>query len=162
MVVRLGDYNLNSTAETRFREFAVSNLFIHEEFNAATYDNDIAVLRLDKPTHFNSYIWPICLPTTARSYVNEQVVVAGWGQQYYAGPTSNVLLEVSIPVWDQEKCKEAYTQRITDNNLCAAALEGGKDSCLVGGCIMLPRIIDNCLRSSALCTRGVHRRIIDL
>lgn len=71
------------------------------------------------------------MPPVNKSYVNQTVIVAGWGQQYYAGPTSEVLLQVSVPVWEQEKCIEAFAQRITENNLCAASYDGGRDACLV-------------------------------
>lgn len=76
-------------------------------------------------------MWPICLPPRNRDYVNETVVVAGWGQQFFAGPTSPVLLQVSIPVWPLNKCVDSFVQKITDDNICAAGYEGGKDSCLV-------------------------------
>lgn len=129
--VRLGEYNFDVPNETRFKDFDVETIHLHEEFNAATYENDIAILVLKQPTHFNSYIWPICLPPAKRSFTNATVIVAGWGQQYYAGPRSNTLLEISIPVWDQNMCAESFTQRITDKNLCAAAYDGSKDACQV-------------------------------
>lgn len=117
--------------ETRFRDVSVTRIKEHEEFQPSTYENDIAILYLDKPVPFNSYIWPICLPPKDRTFENETVIVAGWGQKYYSGPVSDVLLQVAVPVWPQEKCVDAFLQRITENNLCAAGYEGGKDSCLV-------------------------------
>lgn len=118
--------------ETRFRDYAVDEIIEHENFELSSYNNDIAIIRMKNATSFNSYIWPICLPPKdILSYENETVVVAGWGQQYYAGPTSEVLLQVAVPVWPHKKCVEAFIQRITDDNICAAAYEGGKDSCLV-------------------------------
>lgn len=129
--VRLGEYDFQNPNETRFKDFRLKSMIVHEEFEKATYNNDIAILILEKPTMFNSYIWPICLPPLDVDFTNKTVRVAGWGQQYYAGPTSDVLLEVSMPVWEQDKCVEAFVQRISDNNLCAAGYEGDKDSCLV-------------------------------
>jgi len=53
----------------------------------------------------------------------------GWGTTSYSGKSSDVLLEVTLPVWDLDDCKEAYTQPITDRQICAGYKEGGKDSC---------------------------------
>ncbi|XP_065165156.1 coagulation factor IX-like [Atheta coriaria] len=128
--VRLGEYDFRRADETRSRDFAVVKIIKHEEYNQATYEHDIAILTLDRSATFNSYMWPICLPPLNRTYEGETVTVAGWGQQAYMGPTSDVLLEVTMPVWPQIRCVDAFAQRISDNNLCAAAYEGGKDSCL--------------------------------
>lgn len=94
---------------------------------------------MDKPTTFNTYIWPICLPPVGETFENEVAIVAGWGQQYYAGPTSEVLLQVEVPVWPHKSCVDAFVQKITDDNICAAGYEGGKDSCLVSDfwCVLL-------------------------
>lgn len=112
-------------------DFPVAEIIQHQEFVEATYANDIAILRLEKPTTFNSYIWPICLPPRRKDFEDVYAVVAGWGQLYYSGPLSHVLLQVAVPVWPHQKCVDAFIQTITDDNLCAAAYEGGKDSCLV-------------------------------
>ncbi|XP_019865700.2 venom protease [Aethina tumida] len=128
--VRLGEYDFKKNNETRSMDFPVAEIIQHQEFVEATYANDIAILRLEKPTTFNSYIWPICLPPRRKDFEDVYAVVAGWGQLYYSGPLSHVLLQVAVPVWPHQKCVDAFIQTITDDNLCAAAYEGGKDSCL--------------------------------
>nr|XP_023024958.1 proclotting enzyme-like [Leptinotarsa decemlineata] len=134
--VRLGEYDFSKSGESQSRDYQVAEIIEHENFVLATYDNDIAIIRLQNPTSFNSYIWPICLPAPGREYVNETAIVAGWGQIYYAGPLSGVLQRVSVPVWPHQTCVDSFVQRITNDNLCAAGYEGGKDSCLVS--IVLP------------------------
>lgn len=64
------------------------------------------------------------------TFENETVVVAGWGITE-SGATSPVLLEVRIPIWNQELCVDSFLQRITEYNFCAASYEGGKDACKV-------------------------------
>ncbi len=56
---------------------------------------------------------------------------SGWGTTSYSGSTSDVLLEVQLPVWNQDECVSAFTQPITEKQLCAGYKEGGKDSCQV-------------------------------
>lgn len=104
---------------------------MHEEFVLASYTNDIAILKLDRPTSFNTYIWPICLPPRELAYEGKNAVVAGWGRQSYEGELSPVLLEVTVPLWTHKECVDAFLEAVTENNICAAAYEGGKDSCTV-------------------------------
>lgn len=51
------------------------------------------------------------------------------------GPASNILLEVQLPVINNEQCKQAYskfkTAEIDNRVLCAAYRQGGKDACQV-------------------------------
>lgn len=49
----------------------------------------------------------------------------------FGGPDSDVLMEVSVPVWSQKDCQSAYVERIGDTMVCAGAKEGGRDSCQV-------------------------------
>lgn len=60
------------------------------------------------------------------------VSAAGWGTVYYGGPPSNVLMEVTIPVWSQEDCQRQFDQPILDTEICAGSEQGGRDSCQVG------------------------------
>lgn len=47
------------------------------------------------------------------------------------GPSAQKLQEVAIPVWTNKECQQSYSSRINENNVCAGAREGGKDSCQV-------------------------------
>lgn len=58
-------------------------------------------------------------------------ILKGWGTQFFGGPVSDVLMEVSLPVWTKERCMDAFTLRIPETVLCAGATEGGRDSCQV-------------------------------
>lgn len=40
-------------------------------------------------------------------------------------------MEVTVPVWDHDKCVAAFTENIFNETLCAGGLEGGKDACQV-------------------------------
>lgn len=61
--VRLGEYDFSKSNETRWKDYAIAEIVTHEDFDLGTYANDIAIVRLAEPTLFNSYIWPICLPS---------------------------------------------------------------------------------------------------
>lgn len=129
--VRLGEYNFRTFNEWRARDFRVSDIRAHLDFSPTTYENDIAVLKLHQPTVFNSYIWPVCMPPSGETWQGWMAIVTGWGTQFFGGPVSDVLMEVSVPVWSQDRCKEAFAHRIQDTVICAGAPEGGRDSCQV-------------------------------
>ncbi|XP_029342578.1 venom protease [Acyrthosiphon pisum] len=129
VVVRLGEYDFTTDNETQYIDYRVTSIKLHPDYDHATHANDIAIVRLNKPTIYNSFIRPICLPKTNMEVYNRNAVVAGWGQTVYGSQVSNVLQEVTIPIWEHNQCVSAFSQLISKTNLCAASYEGGKDSC---------------------------------
>lgn len=133
MYVRLGEYNFRTYNESRARDFRVVDIRQHVDFDPSTYENDIAVLKLHQAALFNSYIWPVCMPPSGETWEGWMGIVTGWGTQFFGGPTSDVLMEVTLPIWSQENCRSAFAHRIVDTVICAGAPEGGRDSCQVSG-----------------------------
>lgn len=76
--VRLGEYDFRTFNETRSRDFRVIDIIQHIDFDPTTYENDIAVLKLHRPTLFNSYIWPVCMPPDGETWAGYQGVVTGY------------------------------------------------------------------------------------
>lgn len=131
MFVRLGEYNFRVHNETRARDFRVVDVRQHLDFDPATYDNDISILKMHQATMFNTYIWPVCMPPAGETWEGWMGVVTGWGTQFFGGPASDVLMEVTLPIWTQESCRSVFPQRIGDTVICAGAPDGGRDSCQV-------------------------------
>ncbi|XP_030371238.1 venom protease [Scaptodrosophila lebanonensis] len=129
MFVRLGEYNTHQSNETRARDFRVGNMATHVDYNPLTYEHDIALIRLERATLFNTYIWPVCMPPLNEDWTGRGAIVTGWGTKTFGGPHSNVLMEVNLPVWKQMDCKNAMVERIPDTVICAGQPEGGQDSC---------------------------------
>lgn len=50
---------------------------IHKGYVATTYKHDIAILKIHRPTIFNTYIWPICLPPVGAVFENRRATVIG-------------------------------------------------------------------------------------
>ena len=59
------------------------------------------------------------------------ITIIGWGALHYQGPVSPVLNKVSVPVWSNSDCNDAYEQPIRDAMICAGNPQGGQDSCQV-------------------------------
>jgi len=129
ITVRLGEYDFNEVSDTR-RDFAVEKIFMHEGYERKTYTNDISLLKLTQKATFTNFIWPICLPPNSRVLEGQTASVTGWGTTSYSGATSEVLLEVILPIWNGQECKNAYpNQPISEKQMCAGYKAGGKDSC---------------------------------
>lgn len=71
------------------------------------------------------------MPPIDTNWENQRGVVIGWGTQFFGGPYSKVLMEVSVPIWTNDDCQGVYTHRIHDTVMCAGSVEGGRDSCQV-------------------------------
>lgn len=127
LYVRLGEYSFDVANETRTRDFRVSEIRQHIDFDAATYENDIAILKLIRPSLFNSYIWPICMPPMSGTYEGKRGVVIGWGTQFFGGPFSSTLMEVTVPIWNNDDCQQKYAHKIRETVMCAGASQ--VDSC---------------------------------
>lgn len=76
-VVRLGEYDFTINNETQYIDYRVTDIRIHPDYDHATHANDIAIVKLNRPTIYNSYIRPICLPKTNMQVYKKNAVVAG-------------------------------------------------------------------------------------
>ena len=121
-VVKIGLHNVNGTtgSETRY----IDEIIIHPNYNSNSLNNDYALLHLTQPSSFE----PILL-VTDESHHEEPVMstVMGWGATSSGGWSSNVLLEVDVPIDDS--CGSYSNSEITNNMICAGYSSGGYDSC---------------------------------
>ncbi|XP_050033995.2 uncharacterized protein [Dermacentor andersoni] len=131
ITVRLGEYDFKQNTTSRLpRDFNVSRIRQHPEFRKDTYQNDIALLRMSRRVRFSENIRPICLPKSPdESFLGKLATVVGWGTLSFGGPSSSILRQVSLPVWDNTECKTKFTQAIPKIFLCAGTREGGQDAC---------------------------------
>lgn len=105
---------------------------IHPDYNSRSSDNDIALIKLERPVSSQLNITPISLADTNVHHnaikPGKKVTVAGWGNTQQNIMLSNKLMEVDVPIVSHQECKSAY-RGITDNMVCAGYKQGGKDSC---------------------------------
>ena len=94
--VRLGEWDVNHDVEFYpYIERDVSLLQIHPEFYAGTLQNDIAILRMDKPVDLinNPHISAACLPDPHTDFVGSRCWTTGWGKDAFGdyGKYQNIL-----------------------------------------------------------------------
>ncbi|XP_075238643.1 trypsin-like [Lycorma delicatula] len=131
--VVMGEHNRKLKNETETWKRKVVHVERHPNFTIATFDNDIAVLTLDKPLNIkDSNLRTGCIPSSRETnYTSRIAVVAGWGKTHEKKPTSDTLNKVAVPILSKEQCKQAgYNKsRLTVNMICAGYMEGKQDAC---------------------------------
>ena len=61
--IRIGEWDFSSTSEPHKNvERKVTKKIVHPDYNFFTYENDLALLKLEKRVTFQDNIIPICLP----------------------------------------------------------------------------------------------------
>ncbi|KAL1123625.1 hypothetical protein AAG570_002701 [Ranatra chinensis] len=139
--VRFLEHNQNIDTESETFERQLESAMPHPNYNTNTLDNDIAILKFDKPVEFNKRLRPACLPPPKKSFAGDDGIVTGWGvtkpsklrsAAARASP-SPTLQELVVPIMTNEECQNTgyMKSQITDNMMCAGYKEGGKDSCQV-------------------------------
>jgi len=98
-------------------------------YNAATHNNDIAVLLLNEALEGVEPI-PMAKPGMTLSKGTE-LQIAGWGlTQEGASETSPYLMEATVGFVDNSECNKILGMgKITDNMICAGDLINGRDAC---------------------------------
>jgi len=117
-------------------EINVSLSTKHPRYNRRSYNNDIAVLKLQRPVGWRPDVRSICLPSRAPVLANpagRNVTMIGWGAIRFNGPTSNTLLKGHVTVIERQDCIERMAAfrniRITNKKLCARDLNNRVDAC---------------------------------
>lgn len=132
MTVTLGDYNIDKSEGTE-QTIKPDKVYIHPQFNVSTTDNDIALIKFEKPITFSWAIKPIELPS-ANQDINTHTfcIVSGWGKtSLTADDRPDILRQAIIPIVSNEECNQpvSYKGEVTKRMLCAGYKYGGPDAC---------------------------------
>jgi trypsin len=123
--VVIGRQDLRTTVG---EERKVDRAIRHEGFSWAL-DNDLALLHLSEPSSApkSKLITPAQI---ARVVDGAGVTVVGWGATAEGAKTSDVLMQVTVPVLPKAQCTtfDQY-DTVTDNMICAGFVTGDFDSC---------------------------------
>jgi len=107
----------------------VEKIWIHEQYNSAKIDNDVALIKLKTPVTLGERVSLACMPTKDVTE-GKNCFVTGWGSTKGTGNDS-VLKQAMVPIVTNPRCNKSdyYGGRITDNMICAGYHEGGHDAC---------------------------------
>ncbi|XP_036139108.1 serine proteinase stubble [Monomorium pharaonis] len=136
LLLRIGEHDLaNEDEPYGYQERRVQIVASHPQFDARTFEYDLALLRFYEPLlPFQPNVLPICLPDDDETYVGRTAYVTGWGRLYDEGPLPSVLQEVAVPVINNTVCEAmyrnaGYIEHIPHIFICAGWRNGGFDSC---------------------------------
>ncbi|XP_025952784.2 coagulation factor X-like isoform X2 [Dromaius novaehollandiae] len=111
----------------------VEKIIINDAFDLATYDSDIALIKLKEPITFSEYVIPACLPEEdfATEVLMKQAsgIVSGFGKIFQRGRLVKRMKVFQIPYVDMGTCKPAIRSLVTENMFCAGYDKDGKDVC---------------------------------
>ncbi|KAG0715746.1 Trypsin-1 [Chionoecetes opilio] len=103
----------------------------HPFYSPITFENDIALLRLETPLLYTESVGQLELPQPQQNFTGEVCRVSGWGQTSEGGTLSSILLYTDLPVLSDEMCEESYVQdELFPSMLCV----GGAAAAGVGSC----------------------------
>ncbi|KAK4315772.1 hypothetical protein Pmani_013010 [Petrolisthes manimaculis] len=130
--VRVGEVSLS--ADTT-RLYPVAKIITHKYFDAKTWDNDIALVRLRKPLDLEEHaglVNTICLPSRNMSFLGLHCSVTGWGRTKEHGSNSDLLQTIRVPVMADKKCQRAYRKvgPVSNRMICAGWEHGGMGPCV--------------------------------
>jgi secreted trypsin-like serine protease len=126
----------------------VSAIFVHDQYDDNTLENDVALLRLAEPaiasTQKNDTV-RLPLASDSASYgEGKEVVAIGWGHTENDPPGTpgfpRRLRKVELPMASDADCADTYSDFEQPEMVCAGFEEGGADTCQgdSGGPLLVP------------------------
>lgn len=140
--VRLGMIELDSI---NAEDYAIEKFIVHESYKSSTKQNDIAVAKLIRDVEFRlpQRIRPSCL-WQDKIIRQSKTIAIGWGATAYGAlGITDELMKVQLDILDNSLCAENFEETgltITNGQVCAGVLDGGKDTC-TGGKSNIPELL---------------------
>ncbi|XP_050193820.1 complement factor I isoform X2 [Myiozetetes cayanensis] len=109
----------------------VKQVIIHENYNASTYENDIALLELsgseNRECSLDHNSIPACIPWSEYMFkTGDRCKISGWGLE--KGYTKQFILKWgNVNIF--QNCSELYPGRFFKKMECAGTYDGSTDSC---------------------------------
>ncbi|XP_051250961.1 complement factor I isoform X2 [Dicentrarchus labrax] len=111
----------------------VADIHIHPRYNASSYENDIALVELEKLPfqekcfEDNPAVSAVCVPWSTHLFQpNHTCSISGWGRTA-DGRSAQVLLWANVSLIAD--CQSFYRNRFKPGMMCAGDLDGSVDSC---------------------------------
>lgn len=131
LTLYFGILNVRDTKNATKRN--VIEIIEHENYDNNTADNDIALLKLDKPLQFSKVIEPVKLPSPEEDFTGQLVTVSGWGETE-SSLKSEELLYVYQRIVDRKICEEQLIKAdaFTEGMDCVTTHDGERRSACKG------------------------------
>jgi hypothetical protein len=123
--------NDRSQTDDKVFTYGVEEIIGHSEYKIRTFNNDIALVKLDGIVKFTEFLYPACLPTSQPE--NEKALVTGFGRTGRDDASSDKLMKVFVEKYSQPDCQKVLKQIKIDGNsmICYGNKTHPGDSCQV-------------------------------
>ncbi|CAF1459338.1 unnamed protein product [Adineta ricciae] len=122
-----GMHDRTSAAEGNTQQWRTAKSFtIHPQYDAASYANDIALIRVNQSFMLNQYVQAACLPG-GEPQPDDDAVVVGWGSQILGGAISNTLQQAYTKV--VRDCERWWSFVDSARQICTADSMLGSSTC---------------------------------
>lgn len=132
--VHLGAINLRDNGEPTRTVVTTRTKIVHNNYNARTVRNDVALIKLTPPIAFTDKIQAIKLPAKGSGeFVDRIAVASGWGAQADGGSVAQKLQWASMRVIANKDCARLYGSNIIKESiLCGQGSSSPKGSVCQG------------------------------
>lgn len=115
------------------RKVQVERIEIHPHY-ITNKNNDIALVKLEKPLKFDTFIRSIDLPDDENDnpHVDEVLQVAGFGETKNASQSQLYLRYVNMRMISNDECNKDWYWMIKDNLMCAQGSSGPHETTCSG------------------------------
>uniref|UniRef100_A0A3Q3DYW2 trypsin n=1 Tax=Hippocampus comes TaxID=109280 RepID=A0A3Q3DYW2_HIPCM len=119
--VVLGVHSLSQAEDTK-QIFDIMELHNHPQFNPDNYDNDITLIKLDRPFNASEAVKAVAFLRAGgvNPDTDAEVETAGWGSVDNLGSRPDTLKEAVIRVVSSNRCgrSDYFGRKFTDNMIC--------------------------------------------
>ena len=79
---------------------------MNQDFSPKTFNNDIALIKLDRPVTYKKHIQPVCLPGKDELFHGKTGYVTGWGRTMFKqSGRPSILQQAEMKVISAEFCQ---------------------------------------------------------
>ncbi|PZC84923.1 hypothetical protein B5X24_HaOG200498 [Helicoverpa armigera] len=123
----------STTIFTGGTRLTTNSFVLHENYNAATIRNDVAMINLRSAVSTSNIIAPIALPSGSQlneNFVGVTAVASGFGRTSDSGGVvaNQRLSFVNVPVISNADCRSTFGGSLQDSNICTSGA-GGRNIC---------------------------------
>ncbi|XP_074141109.1 chymotrypsinogen B-like [Sminthopsis crassicaudata] len=117
-----GRHNMRSHREN-IQVLKIAQVFRNKNFDMVGLSNDITLLKLATPAHYQDNVSPVCLPSVSDDFPEGTTcITTGWGKNKQdARRRLNILQQAALPLLSNTKCKTFWGNIIKDSMICAGA-----------------------------------------